>query len=68
MGGLHSDFKKLFKELEFQGWRIEKGRVHYKCYHPKGGFISVSGTSSDRYALKNVNGDINRLNKENENK
>lgn len=63
-----SDVKRLLKDLVRRGWTVEQGRKHYKCYHPAGGFITVSLTPSCHHALRNIEGDINRLEKENEKK
>lgn len=55
------DIKKIRRQLQKEGWRLEIGRTHYKAYHPKGGFISISVTPSCPYAAKNILGDIKRL-------
>jgi len=60
------EIKKLLKELRWNGWEIKKGKTHFKCYHPKGGFVSISATPSDPWAYKNILGDIKRLEKANE--
>ena len=55
------EMKELRRELVREGWRVEQGRKHYKAYHPKGGFVSLSVSSSDYYAVKNARGDVARL-------
>lgn len=58
------EIKTIVKELERQGWRIDQGK-HIKAYHPQGGFISISRTPECPFAVKNIKGDIARLNRQN---
>ena len=42
---MNGDLKKLMKEMEKRGWRIEHGTNHYMCYSPTGiGHTTVSNT------------------------
>lgn len=58
------DMKKLRRELLREGWRIEQGIKHIKCFHPKGGYITMSCTPSCRYAAVNARRDVERLKRE----
>ena len=58
------DVKKLIKQLKQLGWTVETGGKHYRASHPMGGFVSLSVSPSDHMAVRNMIGDINRLNKE----
>lgn len=60
-----AELKALIKTLERNGWTVVQGVKHYKANHPKGGFVSMSVSPSDNWAIKNMIGDINRLHKQN---
>lgn len=59
------DVKQIIRDLRRDGWTVEQGRTHYKAIHPKGGSIAISVSPSDHHAVKNIKGDINRLNRQN---
>jgi len=50
------DLKRVLRALVEQGWRIEQSRGgHWKCYPPRGRYlVVVSGTPSDRRAVRNA--------------
>lgn len=54
------DLKKIMKRLEQQGWRIEHGK-HFKCHHPKGGFVMISGSPRCPWVVRNVEADIKKI-------
>lgn len=56
-----TDIKKLVKDLERAGWRIEIGRSsHYKCWPPDKTkrMVVISLTPSDRRALQAIKHDL----------
>lgn len=59
------DIKDLLWRLESEGWRIEKTTKHIKCYHPVGGFISVSSTPRCQHAANQAWRDAKKLNQQN---
>lgn len=60
------DAKNLVKRLMKAGWRVEKtNNGHFQAFHPSGtGIVTVSGSPSCDYWLKNALGDIKRLDKD----
>jgi len=58
---MSNDMRALRRKLTREGWECVQGKNHYKCYHPLGGFVVMSATPSDRFAVKNARGDIERL-------
>lgn len=51
---LKKDINKLVKELERQGWRVDKDRPHYMAYSPdKVGKVSIPKTPSSQRTLQN---------------
>lgn len=47
--------RKLFKQLESQGWAIEKSNQGWKCKSPNGQkIVTVHNTVSDHRAGKNI--------------
>lgn len=63
---MNKEIKKLLKELKSLGWEVMQARKHFKAKHPKGGFVSFSVSPSCPYALKNIWGDIKRLERQHE--
>lgn len=59
---LNNDIKKLIRSKVKEGWREEKGK-HIKLHHPLGGFVVISVSPSCHHALRNIEGDIRRLEK-----
>lgn len=55
------DIKKLFKDLQRQGWLIDYTKRHIKLRSPKGGLVVCSKTPSCPFAIKHIQGDIKRL-------
>lgn len=57
---------KLIREIEREGWQVERGRkLHYKCRHPKGGgMVVISSSPSCGRAIANARKDIERVNKQ----
>jgi predicted RNA binding protein YcfA (HicA-like mRNA interferase family) len=52
--------KKFFKELQREGWSIERNR-HYKLRSPDGHLISTSCTPKDEHnAVREIKRDIKR--------
>lgn len=58
---MSKELKHIRIELQRQGWRIEQGRKQFKCYHPKGGLVSMAITPSCPFAARHVVADIKRL-------
>ena len=47
--------KQIIKSLRRQGWRIEEGTKHIKCFSPDGETIVTMGrTPSDHRAVRNL--------------
>lgn len=59
------EMTKLRRELQRKGWKIEKGRKHYKCYSPNGGYVAMSNTPSDPNAHRAARREIEKLEKRN---
>ena len=53
---------KLIKELERQGWRVERGSKHFIAYSPDTSVrpITIPGTPSDHRSLKNLRAELRR--------
>ncbi len=56
------DIEKLIREVQrSEGWRVERGSKHYKCFAPDGEtIVTVSTTPSSRNAIKNAYADLRR--------
>ncbi len=63
----NKDVNKIISDKVREGWTVQIGK-HIKLYHPDGGFVSISKSPSCHWALKNIKGDIARLEKENRRK
>lgn len=61
------ELNKLRRELKRKGWRIEKGRKHFKCYGPNGEFVAMSTSPSDPNAHHQARREIAKLERKNEN-
>lgn len=61
---MSKEIKKIVRQAERRGWAFENGRVHDKLVHPTGRKVSVSKSPSDRMAPRNVQRDIDRIEKE----
>lgn len=61
-----SDVSRLLREKQREGWVVERGGKHYKLHHPKGGYIVVAASASDHKAIKNIQADIQRLERSHE--
>lgn len=50
------DVKRILREAERQGWRIEQGGKHIKAYppDPSQSMVTIAQTASDKRAIKNV--------------
>ena len=47
--------KQIIKSLVRQGWRVEHGSKHIKCFSPDGvTIVTIAVTASDHRALKNT--------------
>lgn len=47
--------REIIKSLRRQGWRIEDGGKHIKCYSPDGAtIVTMARTASDHRAIKNL--------------
>lgn len=55
---MNKDFKKLLKEAERQGWRVEEGGKNYVLWPPDRtqSMVTVAKTASDVRALQNTIG------------
>jgi predicted RNA binding protein YcfA (HicA-like mRNA interferase family) len=54
--------KTIIKALESQGWRVELGGRHYKCFPPDKTLpmVVIAATPSDHRAWKNILGFLRR--------
>jgi hypothetical protein len=50
----------LLAALRRQGWRIESGGRHHKCYSPDSGLVVVSKTPGDHRSLRNAVAELKR--------
>lgn len=49
------EIKEMIKELEAQGWRVEKKTKHYQAFSPDGqGIVTFSATPSDHRSAANT--------------
>lgn len=49
------NLRKLIKDLEAQGWRVEPSRSGWKCFSPDGvTVVTIHRTPSDHRAGKNI--------------
>lgn len=56
------DINKLVRELVRKGWSFQRGGKHGRLSHPSSKkVLTVSGSPSDRYAVKNFTRDVYRL-------
>lgn len=55
---MNKDFKKLLKEAERQGWRVEEGGKNYLLWPPdkSQSMVTVAKTASDVKAIHNTIG------------
>lgn len=59
MNGRNKGLRKIVKELEAQGWRVEKGG-HWKLFAPDGKHIVVVSSSPKSTETKKVKADCIR--------
>ena len=57
---MKKDIRRVFKALEAQGWRIDRGKRHFKCKAPNGGLVTIPSTPSDHRALLNARAQLRR--------
>lgn len=58
----NKDVNKLIKEMCEKGWTATRGK-HVKLRSPHGNMVVISLSPSCCYALKNIQGDIRRIEK-----
>ena len=51
---------KTIKEMQRQGWTLQKGGRHDKFISPEGKVITLSSTPSDHRAVYNMKSDLRR--------
>lgn len=53
------DLKRLLREAERKGWRVEQRRKHYQAKHMDGvRLVTISLSPSDHRALQNIRKDL----------
>lgn len=61
MADARKEVDKLINRLLRAGWTVVEGK-HRKVVHPSGvGYVTMSRTPSDYFALENIKADIRRL-------
>lgn len=60
--GTNKDLSNLLRRLRKQGWRIEQGRKHIKCYPADRSqpFVVLPSSPSDGRWLKNATAQLRR--------
>jgi predicted RNA binding protein YcfA (HicA-like mRNA interferase family) len=59
---MDKDIRKIVKQLEAQGWRIEQGSRHLKAFPPdkSQGMVVIPGTPSDHRSIRNLIAELRR--------
>lgn len=59
------DYEALLKQAEKDGWRVTKGKKHFRalCPHPCGCRVTVASTPRHSGTISKVRADFNRCGK-----
>lgn len=57
---MRKDLKRLLRQAEQAGFRVDRTGRHYKVISPSGVVVGVSKTPSDRFALIRIKHDLRK--------